>query len=155
MEGSILMETIGIDFVVEVCALMQRYGLTTTQAQFSVQMLGKRPSYLSSMRARNLVPSHRVLNELSLRISQRIALFEQNPHLGAPYAAVLNATYQRLKTIQNMVESQLDSSVPLDVQRMNRLRDGFGSAGPTLPITSIGASIMQWLKGNRSTSNNA
>lgn len=145
------METTGIDFVVEICSLMQRYGLTTTQAQFSVQMLGKRPSYLSSMRARNLVPSHGVINELSVRVSQRIALFEQNPHLGAPYAAVLNATYQRLKTIQNMVESQLDSGVQPDVQSMHRLRDGFGSTGPTPPISSIRASIDYMLKRDRST----
>lgn len=144
------MDQVGIDFVAEICTLMQRYGLTATQAQFSVQMLGKRPSYLSSMRTRNLVPSHGVLNELSLRIGQRIALFEQNPHLGAPYAAVLNATYQRLKTIQNMVESQLDSGVQLNVQSMGRLRDGFGSTGPTPPISSIRASIDHLLKRGRS-----
>lgn len=41
-----------IEFLEQVCERMQRVGLVTTKAEFSQRLLGKAPSYLTSMKAR-------------------------------------------------------------------------------------------------------
>lgn len=148
------MEKVDINFLAEVCTLMQRFGLIGTQAQFSVQMLGKQPSYMSAMKARHLTPSASVLNVLSSRIAQRVSQFESNAHLGKDYAVLLNASYTRLKSIQNLVESQVFGSAQLDRDGLSKIRDNFGKAEPTLPANRLGKTIVAILQGGLSKPQN-
>lgn len=58
-----------IEFLETVCERMQQLGLVESKADFSVKMLGKGPSYLTSMSARERNVPDEVMLELSARMT--------------------------------------------------------------------------------------
>ena len=57
-----------IEFLETVCERMQQLGLVESKADFSVKMLGKGPSYLTSMSARERNVPDEVMIELATRM---------------------------------------------------------------------------------------
>ncbi|MFK4767100.1 DUF6626 family protein [Rhizobium sp. ZW T2_16] len=57
-----------IEFLEQVCERMQRVGLVNTKAEFSERMLGKAPSYLTSMKTRERHASQDVIDYLGARL---------------------------------------------------------------------------------------
>lgn len=58
-----------IEFLETVCERMQQLGLVESKADFSVKMLGKGPSYLTSMSARERNVPDEVMVELAARMT--------------------------------------------------------------------------------------
>lgn len=75
-----------IEFLETVCERMQQLGLVESKADFSVKLLGKGPSYLTSMSARERNVPDEVMLELAARMTNDIEDDE---------AAVLVLTEQR------------------------------------------------------------
>lgn len=59
-----------IEFLETVCERMQKVGLVHSKADFSVKMLGKGPSYLTSMSARE----RNVPDEVMLELAERMTI---------------------------------------------------------------------------------
>ncbi|WP_440981027.1 DUF6626 family protein [Shinella sumterensis] len=62
-----------IEFLEEVCERMQQVGLVQSKADFSARMLGKGPSYLTSMSARDRKVPNEVIKHLVTRLQGGIA----------------------------------------------------------------------------------
>ncbi|WP_299153690.1 hypothetical protein [uncultured Tateyamaria sp.] len=86
----------------------RRNNLVISQRSFSRRILGKPPSYYSSMIARNRKPSRHVLQTLLSVTKTILATFIGNPHFGKPYAVNLNHAYEELEAIVEQVSVQLD-----------------------------------------------
>ncbi|MGB0853066.1 MAG: hypothetical protein ACPGSI_07215 [Pikeienuella sp.] len=82
--------------------------MVISQRSFSRRILGKPPSYYSSMIARNRKPSRHVLQTLLSVTKTILATFLGNPHFGKPYAVNLNHAYEELEGIVEQVSVQLD-----------------------------------------------
>ncbi|WP_299150235.1 hypothetical protein [uncultured Tateyamaria sp.] len=86
----------------------RRNNLVISQRSFSRRILGKPPSYYSSMIARNRKPSRHMLQTLLSVTKTILATFLGNPHFGKPYAVNLNHAYEELEAIVEQVSVQLD-----------------------------------------------
>lgn len=82
--------------------------LTANQQDFSVNILGKAPSYLSCMRARGRSPDISIF----YRLLENTKLFrdgiELNQHFGNEYAENLNTAHRRLQALVNTLEEELE-----------------------------------------------
>jgi len=82
-----------IEFLETVCKRMQQVGLVASKSEFSVTMLGKTPSYLTSMKARKRRVPAKVVGFLQDRL--------RRDHIaGEKLISSLNAELQRLKFLQ-------------------------------------------------------
>lgn len=62
-----------IEFLETVCERMQQVGLVHSKADFSTRMLGKTPSYLTSMRSRNRKVPDEVMSSLVEQLLDGVA----------------------------------------------------------------------------------
>lgn len=90
----------------------RRNNLIRSQATFSRRILGQKPSYYSSMIARDRTPSHRVMETLLNVTKTILATFIANPHFGKSYAENLNNAYKDLKDLTQKIAALLE---PIEV----------------------------------------
>lgn len=81
--------------------------LVRDQHQFSVRVLGKTPSYLSCMKARNRTPSRHVMERLLKDAKYQATSIATNNHFGAEYATQLNKTHKQLQALIHAIEQTL------------------------------------------------
>lgn len=81
--------------------------LVKDQHQFSVRVLGKAPSYLSCMKARNRTPSRHVMERLLKDAKYQASSIAVNNHFGAEYATQLNNTHKQLQALAHAIEQTL------------------------------------------------
>ena len=81
--------------------------LVKDQHQFSVRVLGKAPSYLSCMKARNRTPSRHVMERLLKDAKYQASSIVSNNHFGAEYATQLNKTHKQLEALVHAIEQTL------------------------------------------------
>ncbi|MEP3199155.1 MAG: DUF6626 family protein [Lentilitoribacter sp.] len=81
--------------------------LVKDQHQFSVRVLGKAPSYLSCMKARNRTPSQYVMERLLKDAKYQASSIASNNHFGAEYATQLNNTHKQLQALIHAIEQSL------------------------------------------------
>lgn len=106
----------------------RRNNLVISQRSFSRRILGKPPTYYSSMINRNRKPSRAVLQTLLSVTKTILATFLGNPHFGKPYAVNLNHAYLGPpfpKHSRGPVQK-----MRLTVLWKNVSREGFGAASP-------------------------
>lgn len=84
-----------------------KFKLVKDQHQFSVRVLGKAPSYLSCMKARNRTPSIHVMERLLKDAKYQASSIASNNHFGAQYATQLNNTHKQLQALVHAVEQSL------------------------------------------------
>lgn len=77
--------------------------LVKDQHQFSVRVLGKAPSYLSCMKARNRTPSRHVMERLLKDAKYQATSIATNNHFGEDYATQLNNTHKQLQALVNAI----------------------------------------------------
>lgn len=94
-----------LDFLNQSYVWLRRHGLTTTKAEFSTSMLGKAPSYLTSMSARHRHPPLQVISHMRAVLQRRAVAFRGNPHFAQPYAKALNLAHERVQEISNMASA--------------------------------------------------
>ncbi|WP_162652129.1 DUF6626 family protein [Lentilitoribacter sp. Alg239-R112] len=81
--------------------------LVKDQHQFSVRVLGKAPSYLSCMKARNRTPSRHVMERLLKDAKYQTSSIASNNHFGAEYSIQLNNTHKQLQALVHAIEQTL------------------------------------------------
>ena len=81
--------------------------LVKDQHQFSVRVLGKAPSYLSCMKARNRTPSRHVIERLIKDAKYQTSSIATNSHFGAAYATQLNNAHKQLQALVHAIEQTL------------------------------------------------
>lgn len=81
--------------------------LVKDQHQFSVRVLGKAPSYLSCMKARNRTPSRHVMERLLKDAKYQTSSIATNNHFGAAYAIQLNNAHKQLQALVHAIEQTL------------------------------------------------
>lgn len=123
-----------IEFLESMCERMQQVGLVESKTAFSTHMLGKGPSYLTSMKARDRhVP-------LEVMASFRQQLEDDITDAGA----IITATRDRLVQLELQQKHRVDLLHHVEVRRAGHL-----SATPDAPRCSSNApgSVIQWLIG--------
>lgn len=81
--------------------------LVKDQHQFSVRILGKAPSYLSCMKARNRTPSRHVMERLLKDAKYQTSSIATNNHFGTEYATQLNNAHKQLQALVHAIEQTL------------------------------------------------
>jgi hypothetical protein len=105
-----------LEFLKTVCSAMQARGLVSSMADFSTRMLGRSPSYLSSMVARNRRVNDRTISDLKRKIQACI----ETPNLLQPNApSDLLAIYVMMSAFEPS-----DDAVPASVARSMKSPSG-------------------------------
>lgn len=81
--------------------------LVKDQHQFSVRVIGKAPSYLSCMKARNRTPSQYVMERLLKNAKYHASSIATNKHFGAEYAIQLNNAHKQLQALIHAIEQTM------------------------------------------------
>ena len=81
--------------------------IVSSQHEFSTTILGMKPSYLSSMKARSRKPSQQVFERLLQHARLFLFSCNRNPHLHKPYAVKLNHAHQKLSELVRKLEEEL------------------------------------------------
>ena len=81
--------------------------LITDKQQFSIRVLGKSHSYLSCMKSRQRTPTQPVLFRLLRDVRIQRDMIKANPHLGKPYAVMLNQAFNKLDSLVGIIEKVL------------------------------------------------
>ena len=81
--------------------------IVRNQQEFSKLILGMKPNYYSSMRARNRRPSDAVLENLLKQTKLFLFSCKRNPYFGEPRAKSLNRTHDRLDALANTISDEL------------------------------------------------
>ena len=82
-------------------------GMVKSQQEFSTSILGKAPSYFSSMTARQRTPKRAVLERLLNQTRLFLFSCRDNPYIGKLHSVRLTQTHERLDGLANTIESEL------------------------------------------------
>ena len=123
-----------IEFLESMCERMQQVELVESKTTFSTHMLGKGPSYLTSMKARDRHVPHDVMASFQQRLEDDIADAD----------AIITASRDRLAQLELQQKHRVDLLHHVEVRRAGHL-----SATPDAPRCSsnVPGSVIQWLIG--------
>lgn len=113
-----------IEFLETVCERMQQLGLVESKADFSVKMLGKRPSYLTSMSARERNVPDEVMLELAARMTIDIEDDEAAVFLLSEQCEQRQRLQLHRKEMMGWIEAHRSATFPLAALEADRLPEG-------------------------------
>lgn len=86
---------------------MRALGLVKTKAEFSQRILGMGASYLTSMEAKEREPSDEMLARTMKNLESCRQSYLGNGHLGHPHAPALNAQFERMTALRDLIDAHL------------------------------------------------